>query len=81
MNTTQNIPDWLGVAASALLVLIAIGVSIRARLGLTRELLIAAVRAFVQLVAVGTVLTILFARSGLLGALAWVAGMVVIAGL
>ena len=24
MNTTQNIPDWLGVAASALLVLIAI---------------------------------------------------------
>ncbi len=81
MNTTQNIPDWLGVAASVLLVLIAIGVSIRARLGLTRELLVAAVRAFVQLVAVGTVLTILFARAGLLGALAWVAGMVVIAGL
>lgn len=80
MNTTPQIPDWLGVVASVLLVGIAIAVSMRARLGLTRELLIAAGRAFVQLVAVGTILTVLFTRAGLLGALAWVAGMVVIAG-
>ena len=80
MTTTQQIPDWLGVAASALLVGIAVAVAMRARLGLTRELLWAAFRAFVQLLAVGAVLTVLFTRAGLLGALAWVAGMVVIAG-
>ena len=80
MTTTAQIPDWLGVAASALLVLIAVAASRWARLGLTRELLWAAIRSFVQLAAVGAVLTILFARAGLLGALAWVAGMVVIAG-
>ena len=52
----------------------------RARLGLTRELLWASFRAFAQLLAVGAVLTVLFTRAGLLGALAWVAGMVVVAG-
>jgi putative ABC transport system permease protein len=77
---SPHIPNWLGVLASLLLVGIAIAVSIRSRLGLTRELLVAAVRAFVQLVAVGAVLTLLFARAGLVGALAWVRGMVVIAG-
>jgi putative ABC transport system permease protein len=38
------------------------------------------VRAFVQLLAVGAVLTLLFTEAGLVGALAWVAGMVVVAG-
>jgi len=80
MTAAEHIPDWLGVAASVLLVLIAVAVSVRASLGLTRELLWAALRAFVQLLAVGSVLTLLFTRTGLLGALAWVAGMVVIAG-
>jgi UDP-glucose/iron transport system permease protein len=80
MTTTAHIPDWLGVAASVLLVAIAVGASMWARLGLTRELLWAAFRAFVQLLAVGALLTILFTRAGLLGALAWVTGMVVIAG-
>ena len=80
MTTTPQIPDWLGVAASVLLVGIAVAVAMWARLGLTRELLWAAFRAFVQLLAVGALLTILFTRAGLLGALAWVAGMVVIAG-
>jgi putative ABC transport system permease protein len=80
VTSTANVPDWLGVAASALLVGIAVAVAVRARLGLTRDLLWAAVRAFVQLLAVGAVLTVLFTRAGLLGALAWVAGMVVIAG-
>lgn len=77
---TTQVPDWLGVAASVLLVVIAIAAASWARLGLTRELVWASVRAFVQLLAVGMVLTLLFTRAGLLGALAWVAGMVVVAG-
>lgn len=80
MTTAPQIPDWLGVAASVLLVVIAVAASRWARLGLTRELLWAASRAFVQLLAVGALLTILFTSAGLLGALAWVAGMVLIAG-
>jgi putative ABC transport system permease protein len=80
VTTTSQIPDWLGVAASVLLVGIAVVVAMRARLGLTRELVWAAARAFAQLLAVGVVLTILFTHAGLLGALAWVAGMVVVAG-
>lgn len=80
MNSSPQIPDWFGVSASVLLVAIAVVVSIRAELRLTRELLVAAARAFVQLVAVGAVLTILFTRAGLLGALLWVSGMVLIAG-
>jgi putative ABC transport system permease protein len=80
MTTTSQIPDWLGVAASVLLVGVAVAVAARARLGLTRELLWASFRAFAQLLAVGAVLTVLFTRAGLLGALAWVAGMVVVAG-
>lgn len=77
---TAEIPTWLGVAASVVLVVIAAVVSLRARLGLTRDLLWAAARAFVQLLAVGAVLTLLFERGGLLGALVWVTGMVVVAG-
>ncbi|MDH4016330.1 MAG: iron export ABC transporter permease subunit FetB [Actinomycetota bacterium] len=77
MSATPQIPDWLGVVASIVLVGIAVLVSIRARLGLARDLLWAALRAFVQLLAVGA----LFERAGLLGALAWVTGMVLIAGL
>ncbi len=80
MTASPQIPDWLGVAASVLLVGIAVLASSWARLGLTRDLVWAALRAFVQLLAVGALLTILFDRAGLLGALAWVTGMVVIAG-
>lgn len=80
MTTAPQIPDWLGVAASVLLVAIAVAASMWAKLGLTRDLVWAAVRAFLQLLAVGALLTILFARAGLIGALAWVAGMVIIAG-
>lgn len=81
MTSAPQVPDWLGVVVSVLLVGIAVAVSMRARLGLSRELLWAATRAFVQLLAVGAILTVLFTRAGLLGALAWVGGMVVIAGL
>lgn len=77
---TTEIPSWLGVAASVSLVVIAALVSLRAQLHLTRELLVAATRAFVQLLAVGAVLAFLFREGGLLGALAWVAGMVIVAG-
>jgi putative ABC transport system permease protein len=77
---TAQIPDWLGVVASILLVVLAVVAARWARLGLTRELVWASARAFVQLLAVGALLTVLFTRAGLLGALAWVTGMVVIAG-
>jgi putative ABC transport system permease protein len=80
VTTSPQVPDWLGVAASVLLVVIAVVAARWARLGLTRELLVASLRAFVQLLAVGALLTILFTRAGLLGALAWVAGMILIAG-
>ncbi len=73
-------PDWPGVAASLLLVAVAAGIAYRQRLQITRELVIAAVRAAVQLVAVGAVLLVLFRHTGLPGALGWVALMVVIAG-
>jgi putative ABC transport system permease protein len=79
-STTANIPSWLGVAASATLVLIAIAISWRERLGLGREVGIAAVRAFVQLAAVGALLLIVFDKGGLPAAFGWLAIMVGIAG-
>ena len=50
---SPNVPSWTGVAASLVLVLVAAGIARRGRLGVERDLLIASVRAFVQLVAVG----------------------------
>ncbi|MDX6202445.1 MAG: UDP-glucose/iron transport system permease protein [Frankiales bacterium] len=47
------VPSWWGVALSLVLVGIAGWVVLRARLGLTRELAVAAVRAAVQLTVVG----------------------------
>lgn len=73
-------PDWPGVAVSLVLVGVAALVAFRQRLRLTQELLIAAARAGVQLIAVGAVLLVLFRHTGLPGALGWVALMVVIAG-
>ena len=51
--------------ASLLLVALAAALAYRQRLGLTRELVIAAVRAGIQLVAVGAVLLWIFAHAGL----------------
>ncbi len=79
-STTANIPTWLGVAASASLVLIAILISWRERLGLEREVAVAAVRALVQLALVGALLLIVFDRGGRLAAFGWLVIMVVIAG-
>ena len=79
-STTANIPTWLGVAASATLVIIAILISWRERLGLEREVAVAALRALVQLAIVGALLLIVFDRGGLPAAFGWLAIMVVIAG-
>lgn len=73
-----SIPTWWGVAASALLVVAALVVSMREQLGLTREIAVAAVRAIVQLIAVGALLGILFLHTGLAGSLLWVVGMVAV---
>jgi putative ABC transport system permease protein len=68
------------VTASLLLVAIAAAVAYRQRLGLTRELIVAALRAGIQLVAVGALLLVLFAHTGLPGGFAWVTVMIGIAG-
>lgn len=78
MNTTNV--SWLQVAASLLLVAAAVAVAAHQRWGLTRDLLVAAVRAAAQLAAVGIVLLLLFQHAGLLGAGGWVGVMVLIAG-
>ncbi|WP_067896857.1 ABC transporter permease [Nocardia vaccinii] len=75
-----SVPNWQGVGTSVALVALAALIAYRQRLHLTRELLIAAARAGVQLVAVGAILLILFRHTGLPGALAWVALMIGIAG-
>ncbi|MCW2945610.1 MAG: iron export transporter permease subunit FetB [Actinoallomurus sp.] len=75
-----HVPSWPGVAASLVLVAVALAVVARARLRITRELVVAVVRAGVQLVAVGAVLLAIFKYAGLPGAFGWAALMVVIAG-
>ncbi|KZM70352.1 iron export ABC transporter permease subunit FetB [Nocardia terpenica] len=80
MTQGLSVPDWSGVAASLVLVAVAALIAYRQHLHLTRELVIAAARAGVQLVAVGAVLLVLFRHTGLPGALGWVVLMIVIAG-
>lgn len=75
-----SVPNWVGVAASVLLVALAAAIAYRQRLHLTRELVIAAVRAGVQLIAVGAILLVVFRHTGLPGGLAWVVLMIIIAG-
>ena len=77
---SPSVPSWWGVATSVVLVGFALAVVVRERLGLAREVLVAAVRSVVQLLAVGLLLLVLFEHTGLPGALAWVTGMVVLAG-
>lgn len=74
------IPSWASVALSLLLVAGCIAVVVRERLGLAREVSIAAARAGVQLIAVGAVLDWLFRHAGLAGSLGWIAAMVLVAG-
>ena len=80
MSPGLSVPNWTGVIASLLLVALAAAVAYRQRLDLSRELVVASVRAGIQLVAVGAVLGVIFARAGLPGGFGWVIVMVVIAG-
>ena len=74
------VPSWGGVVVSLLLVTVAGAIAYRQRLGLTRELVVAAARAAVQLVTAGALLRILFQRTSLLGPAGWLLAMVIIAG-
>jgi putative ABC transport system permease protein len=78
--TGLSLPSWGGVGTSLLLVALTGAVALRYRLGLTRELIVAAARAGIQLVAVGAVLLAVFTHTGLPGAVGWVLLMVLIAG-
>lgn len=72
--------ELFGVAASGLLVLVAIGLSAWAGLGLERSLLAASVRAFLQLALLGLVLAAILAPGApLLLSWLWVAVMIVFA--
>ena len=75
---STHVPSWTGVAVSVLLVGACVAVVVREQLGLTRDVVVASVRAVVQLVAVGALLGVLFKHAGLPGALLWVTGMVVV---
>ncbi len=71
---------WPVVAASLILVGLAIGIAGWLRLGVTRDVLVACGRAAVQLVVVGALLTTLFdSRYDTVGAFLWVVVMVGIA--
>ncbi|MGW1738827.1 ABC transporter permease [Nocardia sp. NPDC001965] len=71
---------WWQVAASIPLVAVAVGVAASQRLGLTRDLLTAAIRAAVQLAVVGVALLLLFTHAATAGVIGWVMVMLLIAG-
>lgn len=73
------VPTWTGVVASAALIAVTVLVAWRQRLHLAGEVTVAAVRAAVQLIAVGAVLLVLFQHAGLPGAVGWLLLMVLIA--
>lgn len=78
--TSVPVPPVWGIALTLALVAITAYVAVDQRLGLTRDLVEAVVRAAVQLVAVGFALRFLFEHTGLPGSLGWVAAMVLLAG-
>ena len=78
--TGLAVPSWGGVVVSLLLVSVAGAIAYRQRLGLTREVVVAAARAAVQLVTAGALLRVLFQRPSLLGPAGWLLAMVIIAG-
>ena len=72
--------DALGLAASLVLVAIALGVSRRLRLRLERDLVVSCVRGFLQLIVVGAALAIIIdPDTPLAWSWLWVAGIVVFA--
>ncbi|WP_222844580.1 ABC transporter permease [Saccharomonospora sp. CUA-673] len=78
--TGLSVPSWGGVAASLLLIALTAAVAYRQRLHLTRELITASLRAGAQLAAVGVLLLVIFAHTGLPGAFGWVTIMILLAG-
>ncbi len=71
---------FAGVAASLVLVAVAVALSLHQGLGIERTILWACTRAFVQLVAVGSALTLVLADDAPVAlALVWVVAMVVVA--
>ena len=73
-------PSWLGLVAAGTLIAVALALSAAQQLGLGRSILWSAVRALVQLAAVGVVLGFLLAEStSILWSWAWVAVMVLFA--
>ncbi|GAA0418974.1 ABC transporter permease [Streptomyces luteireticuli] len=74
------VPTWAGVAASLALVALTVAAVRRRRLHLSRDITVAALRAGVQLAAVGALLLLVFRHTGLAGATGWLAVMVLIAG-
>ncbi len=76
----QGPVQWWGLAASLVLIAVAVAVSLAQRLGLERDMVVAAVRAAAQLLAVGAVLlVILDPRQPLIWSWLWIAGMVLFA--
>ncbi|MEN3615730.1 iron export ABC transporter permease subunit FetB [Plantactinospora sp. ZYX-F-223] len=78
--TETMVPSWGAVAGSLVLVALVVVLAQREKLRLSRDLLVASLRAGVQLVAVGAVLLLVFAHTGLPGAVGWIALMVLLAG-
>jgi putative ABC transport system permease protein len=74
------VPSWDGVAVSLTLVAVAAAVAYRQQLRLTSDIVVAAVRAGLQLIAAGAILLVLFRWAGLPGAAGWVTAMILIAG-
>jgi putative ABC transport system permease protein len=74
-------PSLLGLAASGILVAVAVGLSLRRRLGLSRSMVWAAARALVQLLAIGVALQLVIDPDRPIAySWAWVAVMVLFAG-
>ncbi|MEU4482902.1 iron export ABC transporter permease subunit FetB [Micromonospora sp. NPDC023966] len=78
--TDTSVPSWGAVVGSLVLVALVVVVAERHKLRMSREVIVASVRAGVQLVAVGAILLFVFARTGLPGAVVWIAFMMVLGG-
>lgn len=80
MNTTSI--GYTGVAASLVLVGVAVIISLRYRLGMERTILWACLRGFVQLLVIGSALGLVLADDApIVWAFAWVAAMAAIGGI
>lgn len=79
-NEGVAVPTWGGVILAIVLVVLAVVVTARARLGISRELGFAAAWSALQLVAVAAVLGWLFTHAGIFGGFAWLGLMIVLGG-